>query len=251
MIFDSAKKDSSLNVPRHVAVIMDGNNRWARSKYLPTGAGHRAGVKTVRMMAEFCAKHSVEILTLFAFSSENWRRPPEEVALLMRLMRRVLQKEVKKLHENNIKVLVIGDRTKFDSDLRLKMDQSEQLTANNTGMTLAVAVNYGGQWDITEATKQIARQVKAGELAPENITQESIESKLCLSDYPSPDLCIRTGGELRLSNFLMWQLAYAELYFTPVLWPSLNEKDLVAAFESYANRQRRFGQTEEQIIKAD
>ncbi len=233
--------------PRHVAVIMDGNNRWAKERKLPGVAGHKAGVNAVRAVVETCARQGVEVLTLFAFSSENWRRPEDEVGALMRLFLIALQREVKKLHKNNIRLWIIGDRSKFSSVLQEHMAAAEQLTANNTQMTLVIAANYGGHWDITEAMKRIAHQVAAGELQPDEITDSHIQQYICLGEFPPPDLCIRTAGEQRISNFLLWQFAYTEFYFVDDYWPDFREKHMLKALDAYAQRKRRFGQTDDQL----
>lgn len=232
---------------RHVAIIMDGNNRWARQRGLPGVAGHRAGVEAVRAVVETCARNGVEVLTLFAFSSENWRRPADEVGALMRLFLMALKREVRKLHRNNIRLRIIGDRSRFSDVLREHMDAAELLTRDNTGMTLVVAVNYGGQWDIAQAAQALAAKVLKGELRPEDITPELMQAHVCLGDLPMPDLCIRTGGEQRISNFLLWQFAYTEFYFSDVFWPDFKHEEMKRALEAYSRRQRRFGQTDEQL----
>ena len=238
-------------VPRHVAIIMDGNGRWAKQRFLPRIAGHRTGVETVRGVVTGCLKHGVEVLTLFAFSSENWRRPMEEVGLLMELFTLTLTAEVKKLDKNNICLRVIGDRTAFNAKLQQQIATAEAQTAGNTALTLVIAANYGGRWDITQATRALARQVQAGELQPDQITSEHISERVCLHRYPEPDLFIRTGGEQRISNFLLWQLSYTEFYFTPLLWPEFDEESFNEAITSFASRQRRFGHTGEQINDND
>lgn len=234
-------------LPRHVAIIMDGNNRWAKSRRLPSLAGHKAGVDAVRASVDGCARYGVESLTLFAFSSENWRRPALEVAGLMELFMLALKREVKKLHANNIRLLVIGDKSRFSKRLQKKIAEAEALTADNTGLTLNVAANYGGQWDILNAAKSLAQQVKDGQLEIDAIDEAALESQLSTAGQPLPDLCIRTAGEQRISNFLLWQFAYAELYFTGAYWPEFDRAALEAAFEDFSNRQRRFGKTSEQI----
>jgi len=235
------------NLPRHIAIIMDGNGRWAKNRSLPRFAGHRAGVEAVRGVVKACAAKGVEALTLFAFSSENWRRPQKEVGLLMELLYTALSHEVKKLHKNNVQLSFIGDRSRFDEKMRAQLEKSEQLTAQNTGLKLVVAVNYGGKWDLTQAMKKIAQQVKSGELAVEDIDADTVDQALSLYGLPVPDLFIRTGGEKRISNFLLWQLAYTELYFTDVLWPDFNDVELDRAISSFSSRERRFGQTSEQV----
>ncbi len=233
--------------PRHIAIIMDGNGRWARGRGMPRPLGHREGVKAVRRVVEACRKHEIEALTLFAFSSENWRRPPTEVSLLMDLFISTLQKEVDSLHANGVCVSFIGDRTPFSKKLRKLMENTEQLTRDNPGLQLAIAVNYGGRWDIAQAARQIAARVQAGELALDAIDADLLGRQLSLAALPEPDLFIRTGGEQRISNFLLWQLAYTELYFTDTLWPDFDENSLLDALASFARRQRRFGQTGDQV----
>ena len=233
-------------MPKHIAIIMDGNGRWARSRLLPRYVGHREGVKAVRRIVEACRDRGIEVLTLFAFSSENWRRPSREVGLLMDLFIRTLRKEVDALHRNGIRLRFIGDRSAFPEDLRDLISQAESRTAQNRRMDLVIAANYGGHWDIAEACRLVAGRVQSGELAPGDITTATIGQEICLSDLPEPDLFIRTGGEQRISNFLLWQLAYTELYFTDTLWPAFDEQALEEALRSYASRQRRFGRTGEQ-----
>ncbi|MEP1213469.1 MAG: polyprenyl diphosphate synthase [Marinobacter sp.] len=233
--------------PRHVAIIMDGNNRWAKARRLKGVAGHKAGVKAVRSVVETCARQGVEVLTLFAFSSENWRRPEDEVSALMRLFLFALEREVKKLHRNDIRLRIIGDRTAFSANLQEHMARAEELTRDNTGMTLVIAANYGGHWDITQASRKVAEKVRTGELAPSDITDDLIQQHLSIGDLPMPDLMIRTAGEQRISNFMLWHLAYTELYFSPVYWPDFREQEMGLALEAYAGRKRRFGQTDDQI----
>lgn len=241
----------SQRLPRHVAIIMDGNGRWARSRHLPRIAGHRAGLESVRSVVRACGENGIEALTLFAFSSENWRRPQEEVRLLMGLFVTALDQELAKLHENNVRLVVIGDRSAFDGKLRQRIDQGEQLTRHNTGLNLMVAANYGGRWDVTQAMQALARRVERGELRAEQIDERVVQSGLCLHELPEPDLFIRTGGEKRLSNFLLWQLAYTELYFTDTLWPDFDSTAFAKALAWYTSRERRFGRTGEQIAKAE
>lgn len=233
--------------PRHVAIIMDGNNRWAKAHRLTGVAGHKAGVDAVKAVVETCAREGVEVLTLFAFSSENWRRPKDEVSALMRLFLIALEREVRKLHRNNIRLRIIGDRSAFSPTLQEHMDKAEELTRNNTQMTLVIAANYGGHWDITQATRKVAEKVRAGQLAPSDITDDLIQQHLSIGDLPMPDLMIRTAGEQRISNFLLWHLAYTEFYFSPVFWPDFKQEEMGKALEAYAGRQRRFGQTDDQI----
>jgi undecaprenyl diphosphate synthase len=241
----STEKSNSL--PQHIAIIMDGNGRWARARMLPRYVGHRAGVKAVKAIVEACRNKGIRALTLFAFSSENWRRPRDEVGLLMDLFIRTLKKEIEALHRNAIRVRFIGDRDAFPKDLRELMTEAEEKTRANTAMDLVIAANYGGKWDITRALQVIARRVAAGEVKPGDITPEMIGGEIALADLPEPDLFIRTGGEQRISNFLLWQLAYTELYFTDVLWPAFHEQALDEALQSFASRQRRFGRTGDQV----
>jgi len=243
----SDKSISSL--PRHVAIIMDGNGRWAKRRLLPRTAGHQAGVSAVRKTVEQCAKLGIEVLTLFAFSSENWRRPEEEVNVLMRLFDRALAQEAQRLHNNGIRLQVIGDRSAFSSNLQHRIADAEKLTKDNKGMTLLIAANYGGRWDITQAARHLAAQVEQGRMSAAEITEEKLASHLSFAGLPEPDLFIRTGGELRISNFLLWQLAYTELYFTEVLWPDFDGQELDRALAEYARRERRFGHTSEQLIR--
>ncbi|MDX1551752.1 MAG: polyprenyl diphosphate synthase [Marinobacter sp.] len=233
--------------PRHVAIIMDGNNRWAKARRLKGVAGHKAGVKAVRSVVETCAREGVEVLTLFAFSSENWRRPEDEVSALMRLFLFALEREVKKLHRNDICLRIIGDRSAFSTNLQEHMNRAEELTRDNTRMTLVIAANYGGHWDITQASRKVAEKVRTGELAPSDITDDLIQQHLSIGDLPMPDLMIRTAGEQRISNFMLWHLAYTELYFSPVYWPDFREQEMSQALQAYAGRKRRFGQTDDQI----
>ncbi len=247
-------RDTELNellaqgrIPRHVAIIMDGNGRWARRRGMPRIAGHRAGVESVRRVVSACGDHGVEVLTLFAFSSENWKRPQQEVGLLMELFLTVLKKEVKKLHRNNVRLKVVGAREAFSEKLQERIRIAENLTRDNDGLTLVIAANYGGRWDVTQAARQLAEQVARGELKPEQIDERRLGEHLAVADLPEPDLFIRTGGEQRISNFLLWQLAYTELYFTDVLWPDFDREQFELALRSFAGRQRRFGRTGEQV----
>ncbi len=237
-------------IPRHVAIIMDGNGRWAKRRGLPRIAGHRAGVETVRRVVSACGNHGVKVLTLFAFSSENWKRPKKEVGLLMELFLTALKQEVKKLHRNNVRLQVIGAREAFSDKLQEQIHRAEALTRDNDGLTLVVAANYGGRWDVTQAARQLAEQVARGELQPGQIDEQAMASHLAVAGLPEPDLFIRTGGEQRISNFLLWQLAYTELYFTDVLWPDFDGDQFARALESFAGRQRRFGRTGEQVEQA-
>ena len=235
-------------IPQHIAVIMDGNGRWARKRFLPRVAGHKVGVDTVRDLVKHCINLKVDYLTLFAFSSENWRRPSEEVSFLMGLFMDALKREVVKLHQNNIRLLLIGDRSRFDSALIAKIEESEQLTAKNTGLTLTIAANYGGRWDVLQAVNKM--QLAAPELAG-NYSEADLTPYLSMHYAPEPDLFIRTGGEKRISNFLLWQLAYTEFYFTDTLWPDFNESAFKLAIDSYQQRERRFGRTSEQLSEAN
>ena len=237
-------------VPVHVAVIMDGNGRWAKSRGLPRVAGHRKGVERVRDMVTACAENGVKHLTLFAFSSENWRRPVQEVQLLKELFLSALDNEIRKLHKNNVRFRVIGDTERFGEKITTRIRQSETLTQKNTSLTLTIAANYGGRWDIAQACAELARRAIRGEVDPDTITEKSLEPFLSLAGVPEPDLFIRTGGEQRISNFLLWQLAYTEMYFTPVLWPDFDRAQFEQALVSYAGRQRRFGLTGDQIETA-
>jgi undecaprenyl diphosphate synthase len=231
------------SVPRHVAIIMDGNNRWARARNLPGSEGHRAGELAVQTIIQFCASQGVEVVTLFAFSSENWRRPEDEVTHLMSLFLRALDLRVQELHEKQVRVRFIGERSAFTADLQEGMARAEALTVNNERMTVAIAVNYGGQWDIAHAARLLAEEVAAGTIGTDQITVEALAQRVSLADMAPVDLLIRTGGEQRLSNFLLWQSAYAEFWFTSVLWPDVDEDVMAKAFSDYAGRQRRFGRS--------
>ena len=234
--------------PRHIAIIMDGNGRWAQKRYMPRAMGHQAGVKTVRKVVEYCAHHKIEVLSLFAFSSENWRRPETEVSLLMALFMATLQREIDKLDRNNIRLRFIGDRSQFPEKLQSKMAEGEAQTANNTALTLVIAANYGGHWDMCQAFQKISDKIAAGELSQQDISETLIERHLSTAGLPEPDLFIRTGGEQRVSNFMLWQLAYTEMFFTPTLWPDFDQTILDEAIGSFKGRQRRFGHTGEQVL---
>ncbi|MEW8508792.1 MAG: isoprenyl transferase [Candidatus Thiodiazotropha sp.] len=234
-------------LPQHIAIIMDGNGRWAKKRGLPRYAGHPAGVEAVRKVVEVCVELQIPVLTLFAFSSENWQRPQKEVNLIMDLFMRSLKKEVRRLERNGVKLKVIGDRSAFAQNLQEQIEEAEQQTENNQGLLLQVAANYGGRWDITEAAKRLAGQVQRGEITLDQIDEERFSQNLCFAEIPEPDLFIRTGGEKRISNFLLWQCAYTELYFTDQLWPDFNRKSLEQALHDFSNRQRRFGRTGEQV----
>ena len=238
---------ASTNKPKHIAIIMDGNNRWAKLRHLPGAAGHKAGVEAVRAVVTTCIEQGVEVLTLFAFSSENWRRPEKEVSALMKLFLFALQREVKKLHKNNIRLQIIGDRSRFNATLQQHMEKAEQLTANNTKMTLVIAANYGGHWDVARAARKIAEQVEQGNIKSSEVDDDLMQSYICLGDMPMPDLCIRTAGEQRISNFMLWQLAYTEFYFSEVYWPDFKETQLLEAIQDFGHRKRRFGQTDDQV----
>ena len=233
-------------IPRHVAVIMDGNGRWAKKRFLPRIAGHKRGVEVVRDMVKQCATLGVEYLTLFAFSSENWRRPEAEVSFLMGLFMQALKREVKKLHQNNIRLIMIGDRSRFDAALQAQIDEAEALTKDNTALTLTIAANYGGRWDILQAMNRM--QLAQPELAGK-FSEQDLAPYLAMDFAPEPDLFIRTGGEQRISNFLLWQMAYSEFYFTDTLWPDFDEAALNLAIQSYQQRERRFGRTSEQLTE--
>jgi undecaprenyl diphosphate synthase len=234
-------------VPEHVAIIMDGNGRWANQRGLPRSAGHRAGAKSVRVLVEESLRHGVGALTLFAFSSENWRRPPAEVIVLMELFMSTLQVEVQRLVEHDVQLRVIGDISAFSERLQAQFEDAEAATRHNRRLILQVAANYGGRWDITQAVRAIARDVAAGRLQPEAIDEACVAERLSSTDLPDPDLFIRTGGEKRISNFLLWQSAYAELYFSDLMWPEFDADAYAAALNDFARRQRRFGLTSEQI----
>lgn len=237
---------SSPLTPRHVGIIMDGNNRWAKQRLLPSGAGHKAGVERIRDVLEACKQQGVEVLTLFAFSSENWRRPAKEVDALMKLFQLYLKNEVKKLIKEDVALQVIGNRDRFSSKLLRAIETAESATHAGS-RTLVIAADYGGQWDIANAATQLARQrLKSGKPI-DAITSDDLAQHIQLSHLPSLDLLIRTGGEYRISNFLLWQAAYAELYFTPTLWPDFKEQSLTDALNDYQSRQRRFGMTQEQL----
>jgi undecaprenyl diphosphate synthase len=231
-------------VPKHIAIIMDGNGRWAKKRFMPRVAGHKRGVETVRNTVKACSELGVEYLTLFAFSSENWRRPAEEVSFLMQLFMLALEQEIAKLHKNNICLKIIGDRSRFDGKLVEMITRAESLTKSNTGLTLTIAANYGGRWDLVQATH---RMLEDHPECGQSFKEEDLEPYLSTSYAPEPDLFIRTGGEQRISNFMLWQLAYAELYFTDTLWPDFNTLALKRAIKSFQQRERRFGRTSEQL----
>lgn len=228
-------------LPRHVAIIMDGNNRWAKARHLPGISGHKAGVASVRAVIEVALQQGIQALTLFAFSSENWQRPADEVRGLMELFRWVLRREVKRLNQYQVCLKIIGDRSAFSPELQQLMQQAEQATAQHTRLRLNIAANYGGQWDITQACRKLVQEVTAGQLDADSIQQDDLARHLCLSDCPPPDLCIRTSGEQRISNFLLWQLAYSELAFSSLNWPDYRQQAFYQTLLDYTRRQRRFG----------
>lgn len=244
---EKVRQIAGRSVPRHVAVIMDGNNRWAKRRLLPGVAGHKAGVDAVRAVIEVCAEAGVEVLTLFAFSSENWQRPADEVGALMELFLTALRREARKLNENGISLRIIGDRSRFHPELQAAMLEAEKMTAGPDRFVLQVAANYGGQWDIVQAAQRMAREAQDGRLSPDEVTPALFQRYLATGDMPPPDLCIRTGGERRISNFLLWQLAYAELYFSDLFWPDFKHDAMRAALADFSKRQRRFGKTGDQV----
>lgn len=239
--------DSSVTVPRHLAVVMDGNGRWARRRGLPRRAGHRAGVPVTRRLVESCSRYGVEVLTLFAFSSENWARPDAEVSYLMELFLRTLDRELARLHDNGVRLHFVGEVDSFPTALQRRMRDAEQLTRANSGMHLVLAVGYGGRWDIVQGVRRLAHKVREGMLEPDGIEAADLAAELSLGELPEPDLFLRTGGEQRISNFLLWHLAYTELYFTDTLWPDFGDGELEAALRWFTNRRRRFGRTDEQL----
>ncbi len=247
MIFKSSTKvvPEVAKVPRHVAIIMDGNGRWATKRFMPRVAGHVKGVEAVRDIVEACALRDIEYLTLFAFSSENWRRPEEEVSLLMRLFVTALEREVSKMHANNIRLKVVGDLSRFDAKLQDMIANAERRTANNTRLTVTICANYGGRWDIMQATSKMV----AANPGVTEFSEEQLAEHLAMAYAPEPDLFIRTGGEERISNFLLWQLAYSEFYFTDTYWPDFSIESLDAAIASYQSRERRFGRTGDQLVE--
>jgi undecaprenyl diphosphate synthase len=237
------------DIPRHIAIVMDGNGRWAQKKRRPRSFGHQAGLKALRQVVEHCGRLGVGELTVFAFSSENWNRPQQEVGRLMDLFMRALDREAKELHENNIRVRFIGDLGRFSPELQAKIAAAETLTSRNDRLLLNVAANYGGRWDIVQAARKIAERVGRGEIEPDQIDEGAFAGELSLADSSDPDLFIRTGGEMRISNFLLWNSAYTEFYFTPLLWPDFGPEALDEAIGSYRDRERRFGLTGDQIRK--
>ncbi|MFC4728501.1 polyprenyl diphosphate synthase [Coralloluteibacterium thermophilus] len=246
----TAIPDTSRKLPRHVAIVMDGNGRWAERRRRPRAVGHRAGARTVNLCIDFCLREGIAALTLFAFSSENWNRPPDEVSALMRLFLAALEREVDELHRRGVRLRFIGDRDGFPPAILVRMDAAERLTAGNRALDLTIAAGYGGRWDIVQACRRLAARVAAGELAPEGIDEAAFGACVALADLPEPDLFIRTGGDMRISNFLLWQFAYTELWFTETLWPDLGEDELRRAMNEYAARERRFGLTGAQVAGA-
>ena len=240
--------DTEQNIPRHIAIVLDGNGRWARAKRRPRFMGHKKGVEAVREIVKACGALKIECLTLFAFSSENWKRPEEEIKNLMGLFMLALDREAKSMARNNVKLQIIGNLSFFSEKLQAKIKQVEELTAHCDGLRLIVAANYGGRWDITQAAKSLAKKVASGEMDANLISEDDMSSQLTTAGLPDPDLFIRTGGDKRISNFLIWQMAYTELYFTDVLWPDFNKDELQKAIADYSSRQRRFGKTSEQVV---
>jgi undecaprenyl diphosphate synthase len=245
----SDRQTTALRVPRHLAIIMDGNGRWAKQRQRPRSVGHRAGARAVNLCIDFCLSEGIETLTLFAFSSENWQRPKDEVGALLTLFLRALEREVDELHRRGVRLRFIGERERFPDAMRERMREAEHLTRDNATLNLCIAAGYGGRSDIVQAMRKLAARVAAGELSVDDITAEQISNALCLADLPDPDLFIRTGGDQRISNFLLWQLAYTELWFTPVLWPDVDAALLRGALADFAARERRFGLTSEQIAQ--
>ncbi len=238
MLPTSAKQPK---LPQHIAIIMDGNGRWAKQRHLPRSAGHRSGLETAKKTIRFCAERGIKVLTLFAFSSENWQRPSGEVTDLMGLFLKALQQDINELHQNNIQFRVIGDYNRLSERLKNGILAAEKLTKNNSGLKLIVAIDYGGRWDIIQAVRQLSQQTQKGMINPEEINEALFSNYLSTAELPDPDLFIRTSGELRISNFLLWQLAYTEFYFTDNFWPDFNEAELDKALEFFARRKRRFG----------
>ena len=239
--------ENNQKIPKHIAIILDGNGRWAKQRHQPRFMGHRAGVKSVEKIVKYCVEKQILVLSLFAFSSENWRRPGKEVSLLMELFAVVLKQQVKRLDKNNVRLKIIGDISKFSPSLQNQITDAQNTTKKNTGLTLNIAANYGGHWDITRSVQELATEIQAGTLAPEQITADLIKAGLTTAELPDPDLFIRTGGEQRVSNFMLWQMAYTEFYFTNTLWPDFDNKSLDLAIESFTHRERRFGKTSEQL----
>ena len=235
-------------LPHHIAIIMDGNNRYGKANKLGKGQGHIAGKNALDPLVEYCVDVGIEVLTVFAFSSENWQRPPSEVALLMQLLASTINEQMPRMHKYRIRLRFIGDRSQLSEELQALMLDAEQKTANFEAMTLVIAISYGGQWDIAHAAKQLAHQVQSGDLNPEDINVERLGEQVQLADVPAVDMLVRTGGDYRISNFLLWQAAYAELFFTPTLWPDFVPQELASMIAEFAQRQRRFGKTSEQVV---
>jgi len=236
-----------MSIPKHLAVIMDGNGRWAQRRRRPRVIGHRAGARAVNLCIDFCLERGIQALTLFAFSSENWQRPAEEVGALMKLFMNALDREVGELHRRQVRIAFIGERERFSAQIRASMAAAEALTRGNQRLALTIAASYGGRQDIAAAARSLARDVAAGTLQPQQIDEAMLASRVALADLPLPDLFIRTGGDMRISNFLLWQLAYTELWFTETLWPELDAATLQRALDDYARRERRFGLTGDQV----
>jgi len=241
------EEQSDTKIPKHIAIIMDGNGRWATKRGKPRAFGHKAGVDALKSTIEGCLSKQVDVLTVFAFSSENWQRPEKEVSVLMNLFFTTLKSQAKVLSRNNIRLKIIGYREAFSEKLQAKINDIEQLTATNTGLTLVIAANYGGQWDMLQATKALVQKCLDNEISSDDISSDLLADSLSTSDLPDPDLFIRTGGDCRISNFLLWQMAYSEMYFTDILWPDFGETELSNAIDDFSSRQRRFGRTGEQV----
>jgi undecaprenyl diphosphate synthase len=241
---------SNEHKPRHIAIIMDGNGRWAERRHRPRTLGHRAGARAVQVCLDFCLAEGIEALTLFAFSSENWNRPAEEVGALMKLFLRMLDHEVEELHRRGARIVFIGERGDFPAAIQERMARAEALTAGNRAISICIAVGYGGRWDIVQAARQLARDVAAGKISADSIDEAALSARLSMAGLPDPDLFIRTGGDLRISNFLLWQLAYTEMWFTETLWPDLDATVLRQAIDDFRSRERRFGLTSAQVGNA-
>ena len=239
--------DNYTLLPQHIAVVMDGNGRWAKKRFLPRTAGHKAGVKATRRIVELCVQNRIGALTLFAFSSENWNRPDQEVSSLMSLFVSTLNTEIDKLHEQGVCIRFIGDRSRFSDKLQASISAAEKKTERNTHLKLNIAANYGGRWDIVNAARGLAQKLHLGEITEDGINEQAFGREMCLEGLPEPDLFIRTGGEQRISNFLLWQIAYTELFFTETLWPDFDDTSFEAALDWFSTRQRRFGKTGEQV----
>ncbi|WP_420230310.1 polyprenyl diphosphate synthase [Psychrobacter sp. ER1] len=239
---------ASAILPRHIAIIMDGNNRYGKANNLGQGQGHVAGKNALDPLVDYCVNTGIEVLTVFAFSSENWQRPPSEVALLMQLLTSTIHEQMPRMNEYRIRLRFIGDRSQLSDSLQTLMADAEEKTAEFEAMTLVIAISYGGQWDIANAAKHLAQQVQAGKLKAEDINKELLGNHVQLADTPAVDMLVRTGGEYRISNFLLWQSAYAELFFTPTLWPDFTAEELAMMVAEFAKRQRRFGKTSEQVV---